>query len=70
MVMIYLRIDFDRFHRKLKYCIKYLNFLIILFEFCRRENRLSAVRELFHKCYSTYGYKTDGPEGILSKLLF
>ncbi|XP_026817694.1 myotubularin-related protein 14 [Rhopalosiphum maidis] len=35
-----------------------------------RENRLSAVRELFHKCYSTYGYKTDGPEGILSKLLF
>ncbi|XP_050426200.1 myotubularin-related protein 14 isoform X1 [Adelges cooleyi] len=29
-----------------------------------RENRLSAIRELFHKCYSTYGYKTDGPEAF------
>ncbi|VVC25066.1 Hypothetical protein CINCED_3A005390 [Cinara cedri] len=27
-----------------------------------RETRLSAVRELFYKCYSIYGYKTDGPE--------
>lgn len=45
-------------------------FLNLIIYCCRRETRLSAVRELFYKCYSTYGYKTDGPEGILSKLLF